>query len=80
MVNSRKLSFNKYVFGSLRDISPNTTIQSPNKIFQPAIIDIDAGLNTILQKLDLKIRSTIKPMFIRIMLIQQLLLFNQNEL
>ena len=39
----------KHVFRTLRDqIPPITTTHLPNKIFQPTIIDINAGLNTSL--------------------------------
>lgn len=43
---------------------PIATTQLPNKIFQFAIIDIDASLNTNLQDLDLKIMSAIEPCYL----------------
>ena len=50
------LNAHKHVFGTLRDqISPIKTAHLPNKIFWPSIIDIDAGLNTSLQSLDLEL-------------------------
>lgn len=43
------LNLHKHVFDTSRDqIPPNTTTQSPNKIYQLIIIDIDINLNSSL--------------------------------
>ena len=61
-------NLDKHVFNTLRyQMPPIITTHSPNKIFQPTIIDIDVDLNTSLQNLGLEIMSIVELMFPRIM-------------